>query len=100
MKDKTLSELEAINRKGREALEFLKSGVWDESKGKDFGITKETFELWSKSPDKLKDISDTKENKEGDKLRPAYEKVAKGLKGVFEAGNDTKKLRQAIDDIE
>ena len=57
MKDKTLSELEAINRKGREALEFLKSGVWDESKGKDFGITKETFELWSKSPDKLKDIS-------------------------------------------
>lgn len=84
MKDKTLSELEAINRKGREALEFLKSGVWDESKGKDFGITKETFELWSKSPDKLKDISDAlKENKEAaDKLRPAYEKVAKGLKGV------------------
>ena len=74
----------------------------DESKGKDFGITKETFELWSKSPDKLKDISDAlKENKEAaDKLRPAYEKVAKGLKGVFEAGNDTKKLRQAIDDIE
>mgnify|MGYP001540943482 CR=1 FL=1 len=72
MKDKTLSELEAINRKGR------------------------------KSPDKLKDISDAlKENKEAaDKLRPAYEKVAKGLKGVFEAGNDTKKLRQAIDDIE
>lgn len=102
MKDKTLSELEAINRKGREALEFLKSGVWDESKGKDFGITKETFELWSKSPDKLKDISDAlKENKEAaDKLCPAYEKVAKGLKGVFEAGNDTKKLRQAIDDIE
>lgn len=102
MKDKTLSELEAINRKGREALEFLKSGVWDESKGKDFGITKETFELWSKSPDKLKDISDAlKEHKEAaDKLRPAYEKVAKGLKGVFEAGNDTKKLRQAIDDIE
>lgn len=102
MKDKTLSELEAINRKGREALEFLKSGVWDESKGKDFGITKETFELWSKSPDKLKDISDAlKENKEAaDKLRPAYEKVAKGLKGVFEAGNATKKLRQAIDDIE
>lgn len=102
MKDKTLSELEAINRKGREALEFLKSGVWDESKGKDFGITKETFELWSKSPDKLKDISDAlKENKEAaDKLRPAYEKVAKGLKGVFEAGSDTKKLRQAIDDIE
>ena len=33
-------------------------------------------------------------------MRPAYEKVAKGLKGVFEAGNDTKKLRQAIDDIE
>jgi TP901 family phage tail tape measure protein len=102
MKDKTLSELEAINRKGREALEFLKSGVWDESKGKDFGITKETFEQWSKSPDKLKDISDAlKENKEAaDKLRPAYEKVAKGLKGVFEAGSDTKKLRQAIDDIE
>ena len=54
---------------------------------------KKRLKLWSKSPDKLKDISDAlKENKEAaDKLRPAYEKVSKGLKGVFEAGSDTKK---------
>ena len=102
MKDKTLAELEEINQKGLEALEFLKSGVWDENKGKDFGITQETFEQWSKSPDKLKDISDAlKENKgAADKLRPAYEKVANGLKDVFAAGSDTKKLQQALADIE
>lgn len=102
MKDKTLAELEEINQKGLEALEFLKSGVWDENKGKDFGITQETFEQWSKSPDKLKDISDAlKENKgAADKLRPAYEKVANGLKDVFAAGSDMKKLQQALADIE
>lgn len=52
MKDKTLKDLEAINTAGQKALEFLKSGQWDEQKGKDFGITKENFEIWSNDPEK------------------------------------------------
>ena len=102
MKDKTLGDLRQINEHGQAALEFLKSGEWDEDKGKQFGISKETFELWSKSPDKLKDISDAlKDNNEAaERLRPAYEKVADGLERMFKAGNDSKKLKEALADIE
>ena len=102
MKDKTLDDLRQINEQGQAALEFLKSGEWDEDKGKQFGISKETFELWSKSPDKLKDISDAlKDNNEAaERLRPAYEKVADGLERMFKAENDSKKLKEALDDIE
>lgn len=102
MKDKTLSDLRQINEQGQAALEFLKSGEWDEDKGKQFGITKETFELWSKSPEKLKHISDAlRDNKRAaDELRPAYEKIADGLKKLFNSGNDTKKLNEALADIQ
>lgn len=101
MKNKTLNDLREINAQGQAALEFLKSGEWDEDKGKQFGISKETFELWSKSPDKLKDISDALlSNKEAaDRLRPAYEKVADGLERIFNAGNDSKKLKEALEDV-
>ena len=102
MRDKTLNDLQQINAQGQAALAFLKSGEWDEDKGKQFGISQETFELWSKSPDKLKDISDAlQDNKEAaDELRPAYDKVADGLERIFKAGNDTKKLKGALADIE
>lgn len=102
MRDKTLNDLQQINAQGQAALAFLKSGEWDEDKGKQFGISQETFELWSKSPDKLKDISDAlRDNKEAaDELRPAYDKVADGLERIFKAGNDTKKLKEALADIE
>lgn len=102
MKDKTLKELQDINEKGKAALEFLKSGEWDEEKGLEFGITKETFEVWSQSPEKLKDISDAlNDNKKAsDDLRPAYDKVADGLKKVFNSGSDTKKFKEGLSDIQ
>lgn len=102
MRDKTINELDAINERGQAALEFLKSGEWDEDKGKQFGITKETFDTWSKSPEKLKHISDAlRDNKRAaDELRPAYEKIADGLKKLFNSGNDTKKLNEALADIQ
>ena len=53
MKDKTLKDLEDINVAGQKALEFLKSGQWDEQKGKELGITKENFETWSNDPEKI-----------------------------------------------
>lgn len=102
MKDKTLNDLREINEQGQAALDFLKSGEWDEDKGKQFGISKETFDLWSKSPEKLKDISDAlRDNKAAaDALSPAYDKVAKGLKSIFKAGRDTKTLKQGLSDIQ
>lgn len=101
MKDKTLKDLEAINTAGQEALEFLKSGQWDEQKGKEFGITKENFEIWSNDPEKIKAITDAllKNKKAAEELRPAYDKVADGLKRIFNSGNDTKKLDEALNDL-
>lgn len=102
MRDKTLKELQEIGEKGKAALEFLKSGEWDEEKGLEFGITKEQFETISQSPEKLKDISDAlRDNKKAaDDLKPAYDKVADGLKKVFNSGNDTKKLKEGLSDIQ
>lgn len=102
MTDKTLKELERLNEQGSAALEFLKSGQWDEEKGMSFGITKEQFDTLSKSPDMLQAISEAlRENREtADELRPAYEKVADGLNKIFNAGDDSKKLNQALKDIQ
>lgn len=102
MKDKTLKDLQDINEKGKVALEFLKSGEWNEEKGLELGITKETFEVWSQSPEKLKNISDAlRDNKKAaDDLRPSYDKVADGLKKIFMSGDDTKKLKEALFDIQ
>ena len=102
MRDKTLKDLQEIGEKGKAALEFLKSGEWDEEKGLEFGITKEQFETISQSPEELKDISDAlRDNKKAaDDLRPAYDKVSDGLKKVFNSGNDTKKLKEGLSDIQ
>lgn len=102
MRDKTIKELDAINERGQAALDFFKSGEWDEAKGANFGITKETFDTLSKSPEKLKDISDALlDNKRAaDELRPALDKVVNGLQDLFNSGNDSKKLKQALSDIQ
>lgn len=98
MKDKTLKDLEAINIAGQKALEFLKSGQWDETTGKELGITKENFNVWSNDPEKIKAISDALVNnrKAADDLQPAYKKVAAGIKDAFDAGDDSKKLEEAL----
>lgn len=102
MKDKTLKDLQEINQRGQAALEFLKSGEWDEEKGLSFGITEEQFDTLSKSPEKLKDISDAliDNKKAAEELKPAYDKIIDGVKDYFKAGNDSKKLKQSLSDIQ
>ena len=102
MKEKSLKEITELAEKGEAALKFLQGGKWDAAQGIDFGITKEQFDIWSQSPDKLKDISDAiNENRQAaDEMRPAFDKVTLGLKQFFNAGNDTKKLREALATIE
>ena len=101
MKDKTLKDLQEINQRGQASLEFLKSGEWDEEKGLSFGITKEQFDTLSQSPEKLKDISDAliDNKKAAEELKPSYDKIIDGIKDYFNAGNDSKKLKQALSDI-
>lgn len=98
MKDKTLKELIEISTKGKEALEFLKSGEWDESKGKGLGITQEQFDLWSDMPEIMdragKSVEST--NEKVDELRPAFDKVTEGVMRFFAAGDDPKKLTESL----
>lgn len=98
MKDKTLKELIEISTKGKEALEFLKSGEWDESKGKGLGITQEQFDLWSDMPEIMdragKSVEST--NEKVDELRPAFDKVTEGVRRFFAAGDDLKKLTESL----
>ncbi len=97
MKDKTLEELLDLSERGAEALRFLQ-GSWNDSKGAEFGITKEQFDLWSQSPEKLKDISDALSDiqRESDELRPSMDKVMTGIDRFFAAGSDAKKMEEAL----
>lgn len=102
MKDKSLKELIELSEKGQEALEFLQSGKWDEQKGKDLGITKEQFDLWSKLPDvtdragkSITEINDRIEN-----LKSSFDKVSDGLKDFFNAGGDPSKILKSLESID
>lgn len=98
MKEKTLKELQDLSERGAEALGFLQSRSWSESKGAELGITKEQFDLWSQSPEKLKDISDALSDiqRESDELRPSMDKVVTGIDRFFAAGSDAKKMEEAF----
>ena len=98
MKEKTLKELQDLSERGAEALGFLQSGSWSESKEAELGITKEQFDLWSQSPEKLKDISDALSDiqRESDELRPSMDKVVTGIDRFFAAGSDAKKMEEAF----
>ena len=102
MKEKTLADLQEINERGKEALEFLKGGQWDASKGAELGITEANFKEWSQDPEKIEAATNAiKQNQEAiDELRPAYDKVTDGVKKFFAAGSDPKKVTEALQGIQ
>lgn len=102
MKEKTLADLQEINERGKEALEFLKSGQWDAFKGAELGITESNFKEWSQDPEKIEAATNAiKQNQEAiNELRPAYDKVTDGVKKFFAAGSDPKKVTEALQDIQ
>lgn len=101
MRDKSVAQLDGISEKGTEALEFLKSGAWDETKGKELGITKETFDIWSKSPEKLRAIAEALEGVRttAEKLRNPLDKIAEGFKDLFKSAGDKNKFEAAFASI-
>lgn len=102
MTNKTVADMRKIAYAAQNALDFLIAGEWDEQKGLELGMTKETFETLSKSPDELekirKGIRDIRE--EADHAEGALGKMANGLKKLFNAGNDTNKTKKALGEIE
>lgn len=102
MTNKTVADMRKIADAAQNALDFLIAGEWDEQKGLEFGMTKETFETLSKSPEELekirKGIRDIRE--EADQAEGALGKMANGLKKLFNAGNDANKTKKALGEIE
>lgn len=102
MTNKTVADMRKIADAAQNALDFLIAGEWDEQKGLELGMTKETFETLSKSPEELekirKGIRDIRE--EADQAEGALGKMANGLKKLFNAGNDTNKTKKALGEIE
>lgn len=101
MRNKSVQQLENISQKGTEALEFLKGGKWDESEGKTLGISKETFEVWSKSPEKLEAIANALKGVEqsAESLRNPLGKITDGFKDLFNSAGDKNKFNAAFAQI-
>lgn len=100
MSNKTVVEMRKIADKGQKALDFLVGGEWDEEKGKEFGITKETFELWSKSPEQIDKIREAiKRVDEGaDASENAFKRIGDGIRKAFDA-TTPQDFMKALEDI-
>lgn len=85
-------------------LDYINEGEFKTgSDGKGlFGLTKEQFDILSKSPEKLQAIKDeiANVNKEADQMDTSFNKVSNGLKKVFSAGDDTKRLKEGLAEID
>ena len=100
MSKKNITSIRAIADEAEKFLSFLERGEY--SSDNSFGITKEQFDVLRKSPDQLKAIKDEIANvrREADQMETSFNKVSNGLKKVFASGNDTKKLKEALAEIE
>lgn len=101
MADKTVADLRRIHEQGQKALKFLTDGKWNAATGLELGITEETFNIWSKSPEELERIRKALMELKGeiDGTESGFQKLSKGLKDIFSAGNDPKKLQKALGQI-
>lgn len=101
MSERSVSDMRFIADEAERAFQFLQSGKWDENKGLEFGMTKETFDTLRKSPEELERIRNGIDNvrNSADQSEIGFKKLANGLKEVFNAGSDTKKLQEGLGKI-
>ena len=97
----TVADMRLIANEAERAFQFLQSGEWDENKGLEFGMTKETFDTLRKSPEELERIRKGIDNvrNSADQSETGFNKLANGLKKVFDAGSNTKKLQDGLEEI-
>lgn len=101
MTDKAVKDLQSIAENGAKALEFLKGGKWDEMQGAELGLSKETFETLSRSPEMLAAISSAllEVKRSADSLKSPMQKLKDGFIDLFNAGGDANKLTDAFAEI-
>lgn len=101
MRQHTVADMRLIANEAERAFQFLQSGEWDENKGLEFGMTKETFDTLRKSPEELERIRKGIDNvrNSADQSETGFNKLANGLKKVFDAGSNKKKLQDGLEEI-
>lgn len=104
MSKRTVVDIRSISKEAQATLDYINEGEFKTgSDGKGlFGLTKEQFDILSKSPEKLQAIKDeiANVNKEADQMDTSFNKVSNGLKKVFSAGDDTKGLKEGLAEID
>lgn len=101
MTNKSIAELRKLASEGERALNFLSNGEYNADTAKELGITKEQFDLWSKSPEKLAEIKKALEQlrNSADALENPLKKISNAFNKIFNSGKDTKKLSDGINDM-
>ena len=101
MRQHSVADMRLIANDAERAFQFLQSSEWDENKGLEFGMTKESFDTLRKSPEELERIRKGIDNvrNSADQSETGFNKLANGLKKVFDAGSNTKKLQDGLEEI-
>lgn len=97
---KSVKELRKIADDARDALAFIANGNWDEGKGAQFGITKETFDRLKNTPSELNNVAEAIEgvDNEANSLDTAFGLLKEGIEQAFNADN-TKDFKKGLDNI-
>lgn len=98
MSDKSAEEIRNIAKEAENLLEFINSGTYNKNNA--FGITKEQFDILSKSPDELDKIKKAIANlyKEADDVDPIFKRIGSTLKDIFNE-TDTDKLQKSLQSL-
>nr|WP_302829782.1 hypothetical protein [uncultured Bacteroides sp.] len=102
MKDKSVGDMRKIANHAEKALTTVKSGKWNTTIEKDYGIGENTFNQLHNSKEEIKKAEDAiKElRSQADQCDTAFNKISIGFDKLFESGSDSKKLNEALSLIE
>ncbi|WP_158712698.1 tape measure protein [Parabacteroides pacaensis] len=104
MSNRTVTDIRLIADEAQKMLDYINEGEFKtDSDGNGlFSLTKEQFDILSKSPEKLQAVKDeiANVNREADRFETSFNKVSNGLKKVFASKNDVKKLKEGLAEIE
>ena len=90
MATKSVEKMREIANEAEKLLSFIESGEYESDNT--FGITKEQFDILSKSPDKLESIKNEIANvrAEANNAEPTFEKIKKLLVEIFKTSDKNK----------
>lgn len=97
--DRSAYELDAIADRAEAALNFIKGGKWSEDNP--FGLSEEAFNEIRDSPSELNDIAEAIKNirTQADALEGPIERIADGIKEMFDADKGSKDFEDALKNI-